>query len=164
MMLQSPDRVGTLGPGSDPEARRSCMSTMTRQDCQRHLDVLDRLLDALEDLNLREIPRPSIELAQRLERAGVFMSRGHTIPDLIERVFERQAPLLIMRRQLRGHVAAAAREASQLPANMRAAASSNGGGKPREIRQPSLGKASFRPLHRGSLIAVKDLSFQWPDP
>jgi hypothetical protein len=140
------------------------MTTMTRQDCQRHLDVLDRLLDALEDLNLREISRPPIELAHRLERAGVFMSRGHTVPDLIERVFERQAPLLILRRQLRGHVAAAAREASQLPANLRTPATANGSGKPREMRQPSLGQATFRPLHRGSLIAVKDLSFHWPDP
>jgi hypothetical protein len=64
------------------------------------LRKLDRLLSDLEDLNLNEMTHLPIRVGSDLQGLGVSDPYRRSIPDLIDRVFELQEPVL---QALRGH-------------------------------------------------------------
>ena len=55
---------------------------------------LDRLLDQLEELNLRDRTRVSNRVGRTLEDIGVDNPYSRTVTELMDRVFELQEPLL----------------------------------------------------------------------
>jgi hypothetical protein len=62
---------------------------------RRGLRRLDDLLDALEELNLKEDPALPAPLRDRLKLAGIDDPDSHPIPALVERVLDAQEQFMI---------------------------------------------------------------------
>ena len=60
---------------------------------------LDFLLEELEDLNLRDMTQLPIRVGSALQKVGVSDPYGWSIPDLLDRIFELQEPVLAILRQ-----------------------------------------------------------------
>jgi hypothetical protein len=57
---------------------------------------LDRLLDHLEELNLRDRKRVSTRVGIALQDVGIENPQARSVSELMDRVFELQEPLLKM--------------------------------------------------------------------
>jgi hypothetical protein len=69
------------------------------EETPRHrLRRLDFLLEELEDLNLRDMSNLPVRVGSALQRFGVEDPYRRSIPELIDRVFDLQEPVLAMLR------------------------------------------------------------------
>ncbi|MGH7904432.1 MAG: hypothetical protein ACREPA_09980 [Candidatus Dormibacteraceae bacterium] len=69
--------------------------TVPNEERRQALRRLDDILEALEQLNLRDQEALPPPLVERLQVLGVAEPAQHTVPHLIELVWERQQPFLI---------------------------------------------------------------------
>jgi hypothetical protein len=84
-----PDVIGPGTPGSPG------VPPIANEDRRRNLRRLDDILEALEQMNLRDETELSEPLERRLVELGIEQPRALSISELIERVWALQQPFLI---------------------------------------------------------------------